>query len=220
MVDAPKPTPPKPTPPPMRTVRQGSIPKVERPAAGSFLTPEIVSRTFRDIDSWGMKRWPVQWIRVRRVGLGWKTICGAALFYAPDIMEYADRFAPSVVSAMGMEDAKAVLVTKWIGMALFGIGVLDKYLKFNRPLERRARARSVTSNSGLEYILAPVSSAPVAPLPVVAKMTPVEQVIFDSVFETEVKRGATLEVARDAAIGAVWTVRNPPSSTPPGTPHP
>jgi hypothetical protein len=175
----------------------------------SLITPEFVARMLRDLDSWGSKRWPVQWIRVRRVGVGWKTICGALLFYAPDIMENAERFAPTVVSALGMDDAKAVLVTKWIGMGLFVVGLLDKYLKFNRPIERRVRARSVPSNSGAEFILSPASCVPVAPPATLAanRMSPAEQVVFDAVFEAEVKRGATLEVAREAGQGAVGRAR-------------
>lgn len=169
---------------------------------------KIVDKAFASLDAWGAKRWPVGWIRVRRMGVGWKTILGAVLFYAPDIMTFADQYVPGIVSALGMEDSAAQGVTKAIGTVLFLIGVVGKYIKFTKPIERRQGERVVTSESGRMFVLSPVSAQPSATaLPVSVNLSPDGAVVFDSVFAAETKKGEPLEVARDNALEAVGKVK-------------
>lgn len=168
---------------------------------------KVVDRSLAALDAWGAKKWPVGWIRVRRAGVGWKTLLGAALFYAPDIMDAADQYVPGLVASLGMDDSKAQAVTKGIGTVLFLIGVADKYLKFTKPIERRVGERVVTSESGRMFVLAPVSAQPkAAPIPVSVALTDEGRVVFDNVFAAETKKGASLEQARASALEAAGKV--------------
>ena len=163
-----------------------------------------VDRGLAALDSWGAKKWPIGWIRVRRAGVGWKTIGGLALMYAPDIMARA----PDVVAAFGLDEKTAAAVVGWVGRGLFLLGVVDKYLKFTKPIERRVGERVVTSESGRMFVLSPVSAQPKAtPLPLSKDLTDTGRVVFDSVFTAETKKGEPLEVARDSALEAVEKVK-------------
>lgn len=163
-----------------------------------------VDKGLAALDSWGAKKWPIGWIRVRRAGVGWKTIGGILLMYAPDILEHV----PVVAYALGLDDAQAKAIVEVIGKGLFFLGLADKYLKFTRPIERRVGERVVTSESGRMFVLSPVSAQPKAtPLPLSKDLTDTGRVVFDSVFTAETKKGEPLEVARDSALQAVEKVK-------------
>jgi hypothetical protein len=163
-----------------------------------------VDRGLAALDSWGAKKWPIGWIRVRRMGVGWKTIGGVLLMYAPDILEHV----PVVAYAFGLDDAQAKAAVEVIGKGLLFLGLADKYLKFTKPIERRQGERVVTSESGAVYVLSPVSSAPTAPTqPVPDGITPEAKVVFDNVITAETKKGAPIEVARTSALDAVEKVK-------------
>jgi hypothetical protein len=162
-----------------------------------------VDRGLAALDSWGAKKWPIGWIRVRRMGVGWKTILGLVLMSAPDILNYTPTFA----YAFGLTDEQAQHAVILVGRGLFLIGAADKYLKFTRPIERREGARVVTSETGSRYVLSPVSSAPTAPTqPVPPGITPEARVVFDNVISAETKKGEPIEVARTSALEAVSKV--------------
>jgi hypothetical protein len=166
-----------------------------------------VDRGLASLDAWGAKKWPVGWIRVRRMGVGWKTLLGAVLFYAPDIMAGADKYAPGIASALGMDDKAAEGAVKAVGTVLFFIGAADKYLKFTKPIERRQGERYVRSESGQYFAISPTSAVPTVPsLPVPPMTTPEARVVFDNVLTAETKKGEPLEVAQTSALEAVAKV--------------
>lgn len=174
------------------------------------IAQRVVDKALGTIDAWGAKRWPVAWIRVRRMGLGWKTLLGAALAFAPEITAFAEQYVPAVVYALGMEDAQVQSVLSAVGKALFFIGAADKYLKFTKPIERRHGERIVTSESGARFVISPVSSEPKASvLPAPLGMTDEARVVFDHVIGTETKKGETVETAVASAEKAVAKVTRP-----------
>jgi hypothetical protein len=187
------------------------------------LVQKAVDRSLAAFDSWGAKRWPVGWIRVRRMGVGWKTILGAVLYYAPDLMSETEKYAPGIASLMGLDQAKVPAIVRGIGTVMFLIGVADKYLKFTRPIERRQGERSVLSENGSVYGVAPIATTTTIPTPLAVgwgyaltlppPITPEECVVFDNVFAAETTKGESLEMARANALEAVALVQAQAKST-------
>ena len=167
-----------------------------------------VDRGLAALDSWGAKKWPIGWIRVKRAALGWKVIVGVIVFYTPDILSWAGNNLPSLMGAFGFEAEQAAPLIKTIGAVLAGVGVVHKALKYTDKIERREGARVVTSESGRMFVLSPVSAQPTAtPLPLSKDLTDTGRVVFDSVFTAETKKGEPLEAARDSALQAVEKVK-------------
>jgi hypothetical protein len=170
---------------------------------GHFIQ-KAVDGIFARVDAWGAKKWPVGWIRVRRAGTGWKMIGGFVLMYAPEILDHV----PMVAYAFGLDDAQAKGVVEVVGRILFLIGAADKYIKFTKPIERRSVEREATSESGEVVAVAPAATAVSAMTrPAVNMLTTEEKVVFDNVFNAEIKKGEFLELASDAAAIAVLKMR-------------
>lgn len=168
-----------------------------------------VDRLIGQIDSWGSRKWPTGWIRIRRMGIGWKTILGAMLYYTEDITKFAEEWLPGVGQAVGLEDTQVQSVLRGLGGVLFLVGVGDKYVKFTKPIERRQGRRVVTSESGGVYILSPASAVPTGTMMAEARdMTPEERVMFDTTFTAEVRKGNSMEVAREEGWRTVAKARD------------
>lgn len=186
----------------------GSWIQGRRDALKQSIAQRVVDTIVAHLDAWGATRWPVGWIRVRRAAVGWKTIFGAILYYAPQITDAVNQYAPSVIQAFGLDDAKTQGLIKVVGTILFALGLGDKYLKFTKPIERREGTRLVTSESGTMYALAPVSAPQNTTLAQTILAVPdalsaADKVAYDIIFNAEVKKGKTLEQARASAEDAV-----------------
>lgn len=101
-----------------------------------------IMRIIKQIDSAGFKKWPIGWIKVRRAIKGWKLILGAAVFYSPDILLWAQTNFPSILPAFGVEDSAPAL--KFVGAFLGVVGLIHKGIKFLDPgsVDRRKDKRT------------------------------------------------------------------------------
>lgn len=104
-----------------------------------FVRRSIIMRFIKEIDTAGFKRWPVGWIKFRRVVAGWKLLVGYLVFVTPDILLWANSTLPGLLPTLGIEDATPII--HGIGTVLMAVGAIDKFLKFLQPVERRKDAR-------------------------------------------------------------------------------
>jgi hypothetical protein len=91
---------------------------------------------------------PVGWEKTKKLLSGWKTVVGYLVYETPDILRWAEATLPSLLPAVGVENAEPVL--RGIGSVLMVVGLLHKLIRFVEPvdadvqeLEAEKRARKL-----------------------------------------------------------------------------